>query len=209
MDYTFPFDTCEKPKNKFFAQPYSTIINIISSIVIIYFLCKTKTLHAAILLFFLLLFDISHAFSHFIHIQKGVQITIVHVFAYFLNFAFFYALYKLTNKNPSFIFITFLAIILLFDIYAFFNLSLLYYIFTQILFFFSIFFYYYYSLSKDIQSKLNILLLIIGIIYLGFVNEAINCKKMLEKFPNFPFHAIIEFFILIAIYIFTSTFYKI
>jgi len=59
------------------------------------------------------------------------------------------------------------------------------------------------------KKKLNILLIIIGIIYLGFINEAFNCKKMLEKFPNFPFHAIIEMLILIAVYIFSITFYNI
>ena len=30
--YTFPFDTCEKPTNKFFAQPYSVTINFISTL---------------------------------------------------------------------------------------------------------------------------------------------------------------------------------
>ena len=41
--YTFPFDTCEKPRNSFFAQPYSVTINFISILVILYFLFKTHT----------------------------------------------------------------------------------------------------------------------------------------------------------------------
>jgi hypothetical protein len=28
-EYTFPFDTCETPKNNFFAQPYSVSINFL------------------------------------------------------------------------------------------------------------------------------------------------------------------------------------
>jgi len=207
--FTFPFDTCEKPKSTFFAQPYSFTINCISIFIVLYFLFKTKTLHGFILFFMLLLFDLSHTFSHFIHIEPGVQITLVHVLAYFLNFSFFYALYKYTKKLPSISLIIFLIIILSFDIYAYFNLSLLYYLFTQIIFFFSIFIYYYGSLSKYMKRNLNILLIIIGIIYIGFINEVYNCKKMLEKFPNFPFHAIIEFLILISIYIFSITFYNI
>jgi hypothetical protein len=145
-EYTFPFDTCEKPiQNGFFAQPYSVSVNFVSTAIILYFLSKTHSLHAFILLFSLLLFDLSHTFSHFIHIKSSIQIILVHVLAYLLNFAFLYALYKYTNILPSVSLILFLIIILSFDVYAFFNLSLLYYIFTQILFFFSVFIYYYGS----------------------------------------------------------------
>jgi hypothetical protein len=199
----------KKPKSTFFAQPYSVTINFLSTIIVLYFLWKTHTLHAFILLFSLLLFDLSHTFSHFIHIKSSIQITLVHVLAYILNFAFLYALYKYTNKLPSMSLIIFLIFILSFDVYAFFNLSLLYYIFTQIIFFFSIFIYYYGSLSKSMKNKLNILLVLIGIIYLGFINEAFNCKRMLEMYPNFPFHAIIEILILFAVYFFCITFYNI
>lgn len=208
-EYTFPFDTCETPKNKYFAQPYSVTINFISTFIVIYFLLKTRTFHAFMLLFSLLLFDLSHTFSHFTHIKSSIQITLVHVLAYILNFSLFYALYKYTKKKPSIYLIIFLIVILAFDVYAFFNLSLLYYIFTQILFFFSIFIYYYHSLSKIMKKNLNILLILIGIIYLGFINEAFNCKKLLVIFPNFPFHAIIEFLILFAVYYFSLTFYNI
>ena len=53
--YTFPFDTCEKPTNKFFAQPYSVTINFISTLIVLYFLFKTRTLHGFMLLFSLLI----------------------------------------------------------------------------------------------------------------------------------------------------------
>ena len=202
--YTFPFDTCEKPKKNGIAQPYSVFVNFLSTLVILFFLFKTRTLHAFLLLFSSLLFDLSHLFSHFIHVKPGTQVTLVHVLAYFLNFSFFYALYKYTKKIPSIAFIIGLLFILSFDVYAFFNLSFLYFLFTQIFFFFSVFIYYFKSLSKVIKTKLKWLLVIVGIIYLGFINESLNCKKMLEKFPNFPFHAIIESFILCAVYLFSS-----
>ena len=41
-DYTFPFDTCEKPNKKGIAQPYSFFFNFISTLIIIYFLCQTR-----------------------------------------------------------------------------------------------------------------------------------------------------------------------
>ena len=59
------------------------------------------------------------------------------------------------------------------------------------------------------KKRLNILLILIGIIYLLFVNEAFNCKRMLGMFPNFPFHAIIEILILFSVYFFSLTSYKI
>jgi len=207
--YTFPFDTCETPKSKYFAQPYSVAVNLCSTLVVLYFLCKTQTTHAFLLLFSLLLFDISHTFSHFTHIKSKLQITLVHVLAYLLNFAFFYALYKHTNQVPSMLFLLFLFCIVSFDVYAFFNLSLLFYIFTQILFFFSVFFYYYSALTSNMKRRLNILLFFIGLVYLGFINEAMNCKKMLTRYPTFPFHAIIECIIFIAVYFFCLTFYTI
>lgn len=208
-DFTFPFDTCEKPKTEFFAQPYSVSVNMISTLVILYFLQKTKTLHGFMLLFSILLLDLSHVFSHFIHIQSNIQVTLVHVLAYVLNFALLYALYKYSNKLPSIAFGVFLTLILSFDVYAFFNLSLLYYLFTQIVFFFSVFIYYYGSLSSLMKSRLNILFVLIGIVYIGFVNEAFHCKQMLEIYPDFPFHAIIEIFILFAFYFLCLTFHSI
>ena len=208
-DFTFPFDTCETPKNKWFAQPWSVAVNCISVLMVVYFLCKTKTAHAFLLLFLLLLFDISHTFSHFVHVPSKIQVTLVHVLAYLLNFAFIYALYKHTKKAPTLPLVLFLAAVIAFDIYAFFNLSLLYYLFTQILFFFSIFFYYYGALHKGMKNNLKMMLVFIGLVYAGFVNEAFNCKAMLAQFPNFPFHAIIEIFSLFAVYYFCQTFHKI
>jgi hypothetical protein len=208
--YTFPFDTCEKPQSNFFiSQPYSVTINFISCCIVIYFLANTSTIHATILLSSLLLFDISHTFSHFIHINPGIQVSTVHVLAYLINFAFLYALYKYTKKIPSPPFILFLIIVLFFDIYAFFNLSLFYYFFTFVLFFFSILIYYYHFLDKKIQYNIKIIFFLVVIIYLGFVNDAFHCKKMLETFPNFSFHSLLELLILCVIYFFSVSFYNI
>lgn len=208
-EYTFPFDTCETPTNELFAQPYSVILNIVSILIVGYFLIQTRTLHAFILLLSLMVFEFAHTFSHFIHIRSGLQTTIVHILAYVLNFAFLFALYKYSGKSPSSALIIFLTAVLLFDIYAFFNLPFLYYVLTQLLFFFSNFIFYYGSLSSTMKNRLNIVFILTGIIYLGFINEAVNCKKMLEFWPVFPFHAVIEVLILFAVYMFCLTFYKV
>ena len=49
-EYTFPFNTCEKVRDGFIAQPYSALINIINSFVILNFLTKTKTKHSFFLM---------------------------------------------------------------------------------------------------------------------------------------------------------------
>lgn len=98
-EHIFPFDTCENPKNVYFAQPYSVTINFISTLIVIYFLLKTHTLHAFMLLFSLLLFDLSHTFSHFTHIKSSIQITLVHVLAYILNFAFFMLFINIQKRS--------------------------------------------------------------------------------------------------------------
>ena len=206
--YTFPFDTCEKPRKKGVAQPYSAFVNIVSALIILYFLFKTRTLHAFLLLLSLFIFDLVHTFSHLVHVSPGIQIGLVHAVAYIFNFTFLYALYKYSKKIPSALILLFMGVIVSCDVYAYFNLTLLYYLITQIILFFTIFIYYFKSLSDIMKTKLKWLLVIIGIIYLGFANEVYNGHKMLARFPNFPFHAIIEVFILSATFLVSSSFYK-
>lgn len=208
MTFTFPFDTCETPTSVYFAQPYSVAVNLCSSVIVFYYLCKTRTFHAFLLLFLLLLFDLTHTFSHFVHVQSKLQIKIVHSLAYFLNFALLYLFYKCTKVMPSYLFLGFLVLLTIFDIYAFFNLAMLYYLFTQIAFTFSLFLFYYSFLPTLMKNRLLLLFVLIGAVYAGFVNEVVNCKKMLQLFPNFPFHAIVELIILVAAYVFCLTFYN-
>ena len=79
MEYLFPFDTCEKPNKRGIAQPYSTLFNVINCIIILSFLYKTKKNYTFYLLFFILLFEIFHLFSHMIHIQNYTQLYIIHL----------------------------------------------------------------------------------------------------------------------------------
>ena len=92
-EYTFPFDTCEKPNKNGIAQPYSAFFNIINCVIIFYFLLKTKQIYTFILLFSILCFELFHVFSHINHIQGSIQINITHLLTYFMNLAFFYLFY--------------------------------------------------------------------------------------------------------------------
>jgi hypothetical protein len=188
----FPFSTCEKPNKTGIAQPYSVIVNIISIFVILFFLFQTKNIYAFGLILSLLAFECVHTFSHIIHLPNYLQINIIHSLVYAINFFYLLAFYHFTHKAPSIFFSIVLIILLAFDIYAFLFLSFIFYFSSSLLLFFSILIYYYNYIPKNKQSYIFIILSLGITIMLLFYNEYYNCKKMLEVFPNFPFHAILE-----------------
>ena len=206
--YTFPFDTCEKPQKSGIAQPYSVFVNIITCSIVLYFMYKTKSNYAFLLLLALLIFELFHTLSHFIHIKGKFLYTITHIAGFLFNIAFLNFLYRYTNVFPNTYYIIFLCFILLCDLYAFFNLSFIYFILTQITLFIAILFYYYNLLPSNIQYNIKIILGSTIVIYLAFLNEKLNCKNMLKYAPNFPFHMIIEALSIIPIYILSKTFYN-
>lgn len=208
-DFIFPFSTCEKPNKNGIAQPYSAIINVVSIFIIFYFLCQVKNIYVFFLIFSLLVFECVHMFSHVIHLPSYIQINIIHSLAYIVNFCYLLTFYNYTHKAPSLIFTTILVILLLFDIYSFLFLSFVFYFSSSLLIFFSILIYYYKYIPKNKQHYILIILLLGIFIMLLFYNEKTNCKKMLETFPNFPFHAPLELagsFIFYFICKFFSTF---
>jgi hypothetical protein len=207
MTYTFPFDTCETPRSSGIAQPYSVFVNVISCSIILLFLFQTKSNHAFLLLLALLIFELFHTLSHFIHIEGAFLYTATHITGFLFNVALFHFLYRYTKVFPKPYFVGFLCVILACDLYAFFNLSFIYFILTQISLFISILFFYYPLLNQNIRTNLNVILATLFFIYFAFVNEKMNCKYMLQKFPNFPFHVIIEAFSIIPIYVLCNTFY--
>jgi hypothetical protein len=207
IEYTFPFDTCEIPNEKGIAQPYSMIITFTSCIIILYYLLKTKKFYNFFLIFMILSFQLVHSFSHYVHIKGTIQLKIIHTIVYFIELAVFLVFYSYTKKFPSSLFTIYLIILIGFDIYAFMNLSVFYYIFTQTVIFLSLFFYYYKLFPKNFQKSANIILFV-TIFILGLIlNEKINCKKMLDFYP-FPYHIFIEIIGAFLFYIICSNFYK-
>ena len=207
-EYTFPFNTCEKPNKKGIAQPYSSLINLLNCIIIYYFLLKTKNNYTFILLFSILCFELFHVFSHSIHIQGSVQINITHMLSYCINFAFLFFFYNYVKKFPSIWFIIFYVFLIFLDIYTFCNMNVVYYIFTQALLFLSVLFYYYPLLPKNIQNTIHIIFFLVTIIIILFLNEKYNCEKMMSIQPHFPYHIFIEIIGLVLFYIICSNFYK-
>lgn len=207
-EYTFPFNTYEKVRDGFIAQPYSAILNLFSSFIISYFLYKTKSKSSKLLLFSILLFELFHTFSHSIHLNNSSQTIITHLLAYFINFCWLYGLYNYSKVIPNNIFSIFLSSIVLFDIYSFNNLPLLFYIFSQFLIFISLFMYYYNYFTEDIKKRISLISNLTLIVLLLFINESYNCKEMLNMYKWFPFHAIIEITGVFMVYNISSIFSK-
>jgi hypothetical protein len=207
-EYTFPFNTCEKPKKNGMAQPYSALFNLINCVIIFYFLLKTKQKYTFILLFSILCFELFHVFSHIVHIQSSIQTNIIHLLTYFINLAFFYVFYCYTNKLPSYDVVFYLIVLVCFDIYSFFNLSIVFYIVSQAIIMISLLSYYALLLPKFIQTSVYQIIFLVCIIILLFLNEKYNCEKMLDIYPDFPYHIFIEIIGIVLFYIICSNFYK-
>jgi len=207
-EYTFPFNTCEKPNKNGIAQPYSSLVNLINCFVIFYFLLKTTKMYTFLLLFFILCFEAFHVFSHSIHISGSIQTNITHLLSYCINFAFLFFFYNYIKKIPSSWFILFYVFLIFCDIYSFFNMNLVYHIFSQALLFLSMLFYYYPLLNKNIKDKINIIFFLVILIIILFFNEKYNCEKMMSIYPDFPYHILIEIIGIFFFYIICSTFYK-
>jgi len=87
-------------------------------------------------------------------------------------------------------------------------MNIIYYIFTQALLLLSVLTYYYSFMNKNIKNKIKIIFYFAFLIIILFINEQYNCKKMLEIYPNFPYHIFIEIIGLLFFYIICSNFYK-
>ena len=206
IEYTFPFHTCEKP-TKGIAQPYSALFNLFNTMMIFYFLLYTQKWYTFLLLFSICIFEAFHLLSHIIHIKGPIQINITHVLAYFMNIAFFCAFSSSTHKVPSLLFMIYLFIVVCIDIYSFFNLSFVYYLTTTSLIYFSLLFYYFPYLPSKVQKNIYSIIGLIGVVILLFLNESLNCKKMLSVY-SFPYHIIIESVGIFLFYIICKTFYR-
>ena len=207
--YTFPFNTCEKNQKNVIAQPYSTFINLTTSIIIFYFLLQVKDFKTCLLFVSFLLFELFHTFSHCVHIPGSIQVNVTHMLSYFINFSLLYFFYKTSTIFPGKVFLLFYLIVIIIDIYSLFNLELIYYLFTQALLFLSILFYYKNQIPKNLINNVYYMVVLVVLIIIALINEMYNCNYLLEKYPNIPFHSIIEILGCILFFIMCSTFLQI
>lgn len=189
--YTFPFSTCEKPSNMMIAQPTSVLVNLISIVIILYFLlhCQQK----ATLMFFILLlcFEMWHTWSHVRHTPGFTQVRVIHVFAYLLNISILYMMVKFTGVMPSQKLVILLVGLTFLDVWAFAKLPMIFYFTTQLTLVGAILWAYLSLTPRQLQVYFIAFFVALTTLVAMFINESLNCKRMLKHFV-FPYHALIE-----------------
>ena len=204
----FPFNTCEKPKESGIAQPYSVCINIVSCLIILYYLVQSKSISSFCFVFSFLCFQVFHAFSHSIHIPNSIQNNVIHVIAYFVNLFQFNLFYQYTHHFPGIWFLVSLFFLVWIDLSLFFFMDSLYYILSQIFIFLFIILSFYRYFPRFLKKAVFSILFFSVILSLLLVNEKINCSRILDWIPHFPLHIFVELIGLIITYLIISTFYK-
>jgi hypothetical protein len=211
-NYTFPFNSCEVPQNKGFAQPYSTTINLILCSVIIFYLLKSNNLYSSMFLITILIFNIFHTFSHSIHIKyfKNSQFLFTHFSAITSSMVFLLLLNHITKKKLPNWQIYILLFLYLFDVYIITQkVSHIYNIITFLLLLFLIMIFYYNYLSGKIKKSIIYIIFFSAVVLFFQIFEIYNCQYILKNFNYFPFHIITETAAFIPIYLLCNSFYKI
>jgi hypothetical protein len=206
-EYTFPFSTCEPPRDDVIAQPFSAAANLVTCSIILFFLLRTTHFYTFALLLSILVFEAFHTFSHIVHIEGPIQINITHFLTYVMNVAFFAVFYHHTHFFPSVGFLFYMAGLILLDIYAFSNFGFVYYLGTQSLVFISILLYYFTLLPVKVQTSIYWICGLVSFVILLFINEQLNCESMLAFYPDFPYHVFIESVGIILFYTICINFY--
>lgn len=209
QEYKFPYDTCEKKTTNTIAkQPYSAIIGIITCVLIIIFIFLSKSFHTKLFFISLLIFESLHTYSHFRHIPGNKQVFAVHSTSYLVTLSFLFWVIRQTKIYPSYGFVLLLGLIFCFDIYAFNYLPFIFYFISQTLLFSSILISYYSFFPKTLKQNIPIIILFILLVIMFEVNEIFNCRRMLDFFPYFPYHILVETPGLIVFYIIAKSIYQ-
>jgi hypothetical protein len=191
-DIYFPFNTCEEPNKKaWVAQPVSAFINFITSIILIYFFFKAKTIIIRLLILAFILFELFHTFSHITHINGTIQSNVIHGLWYFLSFMLLITSIKITKQYPNIYAIIILLLIIIIDINLFFLQNKFYMIITALSLPVVIAISYYNLFPKYIKKAIPYLIGLLIIVGIVLINEKINCENMM-KYAKLPYHAIIE-----------------
>jgi hypothetical protein len=191
-DIYFPFNTCEEPNKKdWVAQPVSAFINFITSLILIYFFFKAKTIIIRLLILAFILFELFHTFSHITHINGTIQSNVIHGLWYFLSFMLLITSIKITKQYPNIYTILILLAIIIIDINLFFQPNKLYMIITGLSLPVVIAISYYNLFPIYIKKAIPYLIGLLIIVGIFLINEKNNCENMM-KYAKLPYHAIIE-----------------
>ncbi len=195
-DYIFPFSTCERPNQYGIVQPFSSIVNFVIVMLLVYFFMKAKSIQLKYVFASFILFELWHTISHMTFIDGSVQQNVVHFLAYNLAFVTLYAILGLTKSSLEIYQILLLIAVVIIDIMVYMYYGGVYIILTGTLLFIVVLVCIYNMMPSFV---IYYVIALLGLSLL-FINEAVNCKWLLQKWPNFPFHIFIEIYGLVLFY---------
>ena len=193
-DYTFPFSTCEIPyqTSTKIAQPYSFIINLVSTIILVYALLTSKNLYIQLFFGILILFEGFHTYSHYKHLDGDIQTKIIHILAYLANIFYLMIFINITKIIPPLeIFLLYGFVIVLDLIFFIKKIFIGYFIAQLILIIITNLYFYKYVMNRLPYYYIHIFMVLMILLIILFLNEMYHCKNMLLHY-KFPYHAIIE-----------------
>jgi hypothetical protein len=205
---TFPFDTCEIPQNNWMQQPYSVLVNLGIISIILYYISKTKTWPQFGILASILLFELSHTFSHFIHIPGRAEFLVTHGLSFIVLVSIFILFYYQTKRYPPDAVMSIIAMLVALDAWVIYQkMAFLFNILTFITIFFLVLGFYYFYLPSDKKKTLFHLVLASLFFLVIEINETFHCQQMLAWFPGFPFHILVELSGILPVYFICRLFY--
>lgn len=210
--YTFPFNSCEIPNENSVSQPYSTSINVILCLLILYYLSKSENFYSQLFLFSVLLFNAFHTFSHFTHIkgEYNIQFLFTHFSAIFATLCLLLLFQKMTSMKLESSYLYSLILLYVIDtLLIIYGVSHIYNIILFIIILSMIMILYYPYTPTKVQTNIKYIIGLSLITLFCQIIEIQYCKKMLEFIPGFPFHLIVETSAFFPILLLCKTFYKI
>lgn len=214
LKYTFPFNSCEIPNKNGIAQPYSAFINLLACFTVLYFIYYSNNFYSKLFLFSVLLFNISHTFSHSIHLghlgqYKNLHFLLTHYTAIISTICLLILLTKISNTFPNTFFIYFLFFLYLLDlIFVVYNFSHIYNIAIFLLILVFLILYYYTFLPNIIKQNIIYIVILSLFAFMFQIFEIYYCKKILDINPKFPLHIVVEICVFFPILLICKCFYK-
>lgn len=136
--FNFPFSTCETCKSIGHVvqpvQPWYTLVNAISTIILIVAATVAHHVPIKIVLSSFALFEAWHTFSHFKHLHNinNHQTNVVHVLSYGMSFASLYAILTLSKSQMTAWNIWVLIALIGIDLYAWILIKGIWPVFTSL-----------------------------------------------------------------------------
>ena len=173
---------------------------------------KTNNIYSYLFLTLILIFNVSHTFSHTIHIKyfNNVQFLLTHYSAIVATIILILLLNHITKKNLTNQHIYILLLLYLLDTYIIIvEGPHIYNIIIFLILLLLIMCFNYTYLSQTLKQNINYIIFFSGIALFFQIFEILNCEYILKNYNYFPFHIITELSAFIPICLLCKTFYKI